>query len=73
LKGGKYLFDKDNALYKVLTFAEASEKWNLNDSTLRKAVKTDRLIEGLDYRKSGKVWLIRVETMEKLYGKLEEK
>lgn len=67
------MFTKENELYKVLTFSEASAKWNLNESTLRKAVNTDRLIEGEDYRKSGKVWLIRKETMEKLYGKLEEK
>lgn len=55
----------------ILTFKEASEKWGLNDSTLRKLVTTDKLKEGIDYRKSGNVWLITKKAMESLYGKLE--
>jgi hypothetical protein len=52
----------------VMTFAEASEKWELDDSTLRKLVTTNKLAEGTDYRKSGKVWLITKEAMIKVYG-----
>lgn len=52
----------------VMTFSEAAERWALSDSTLRKLVTTDRLVEGVDYRKSGKVWLIKTESMKKIYG-----
>lgn len=53
----------------IMTFAEASAKWNLNDSTLRKLVKTQRLKEGIDFRKSGNTWIITKEAIEKIYGK----
>lgn len=52
----------------VYTFAEASQKWKLGESTLRSTVKSNRLVEGKDYKKSGKVWLITKEAMKKLYG-----
>lgn len=52
----------------VMAFGEATEKWGLADSTLRKMVTSNRLIEGVDYRKSGKVWLITKGAMIKIYG-----
>ena len=55
----------------VMTFAEATQRWGLADSTLRKLATTNKLLEGLDFRKSGKVWLIAKEAMERIYG--EEK
>ena len=51
-----------------MTFAEATEKWGLADSTLRKLVTSNKLQEGIDYRKSGKVWLINEDAMIKVYG-----
>ena len=57
-----------NNIKTVLTFAEASHRWGLNDSTLRKLVNTNKLQENIDYRKSGKVWLITEEAMFKIYG-----
>lgn len=53
----------------VMTFSEATEKWGLADSTLRKLVTTNKLTENVDYRKSGKVWLITKDAMERVYGK----
>lgn len=63
-----------NTLYEVFSFAEATLLWGLKDSTLRKLVKTDRIKEGTDYRKSGGVWIITKEAMLRLYGeqKLKE-
>lgn len=64
----------ENPLNEVLTFSEATALWELSDSTLRKTIGySDRLKEGIDYRKSGKTWLIRKSTMERIYGKLENK
>jgi hypothetical protein len=55
----------------ILTTGEASEAYGKDDGNLRRLLinKDSRLIEDVDYRKSGKVWLITREAMEKLYGK----
>ncbi|MDE6849579.1 MAG: hypothetical protein K2O29_08075 [Ruminococcus sp.] len=57
----------------MLPFREASEKWNLDDSTLRKAVKNGRLVDGKDVKKFGKQWIVTVNAMERVYGKMPEK
>lgn len=62
------LYNNSHILTQVFTFAEASELWNIDSSTLRHRVTSEKLIEGLDYKKSGKVWLITKGAMERLYG-----
>lgn len=59
---------KRNPLDEVMAFSEASEIWGLGESTLRSTVRTDKLQEGIDYRKSGKVWLITKDAMMRVYG-----
>lgn len=65
-------FDKDrpslSKLSGIYTFAEAAEKWGLNGSTLRRLTKTSKAIEGIDYKKSGKVWLVTDNCMRRIYG-----
>lgn len=55
----------------VMTFAEATKLWGLSESTLRSSTRTKKLIEGVDFRKSGKVWLITREAMIRVYGNLQ--
>lgn len=69
----KYNNFNSNFLNSVMTFAEASKVWGLGESTLRSMVNSNRLEEGKDYRKSGKVWLIKKESMIKLYGEPKTK
>ncbi|NJD02779.1 MAG: helix-turn-helix domain-containing protein [Ruminiclostridium sp.] len=57
-----------NNISEVLTFSEAAEIWNIDPSTLRHRVTGEELNEGIDYRKSGKVWLISRKAIERLYG-----
>lgn len=57
-----------NSILEVLTFAEAAEIWGIDPSTLRHRIASGDLCESLDYRKSGKVWLISKNAMERLYG-----
>jgi hypothetical protein len=57
-----------NSILEVLTFSEAAEIWDIDPSTLRHRVTSEKLNEGIDYRKSGKVWLITRNAMERLYG-----
>ena len=55
-----------------MTFSEAAERWNISISTLRMMARTNRAIEGVDIRKSGKVWLITIDAMKRLYGEEKE-
>ncbi len=63
---------RPKALYEVLTFAEAAEKWGLGESTLRSAIHRGRFEEGKEVRKSGKTWLITVSAMKRVYGESKE-
>ena len=44
--------------------------WKIDSSTLRHRVTSEKLTDGVDYKKSGKVWLITKSAMERLYGVL---
>lgn len=55
----------------ILTFGEAAKLWGLDSSSLRKSVERGRFLEG-EIRKSGNVWLVTREAMERLYGKRED-
>ena len=54
----------------IISFADAAAIWNLNESTLRKAVAHGRLVRGIDVCKYGKQWLISMSAMEREYGKI---
>ena len=53
----------------LISFSDATVKYNLSDSTLRKAVRDGRLIPGVDVQKFGTCWVAKVQSIEKLYGK----
>ena len=52
----------------LMSFADASELWNLSESTLRKAVSYGKIVPGVDARKYGKQWIVTREAMEREYG-----
>lgn len=52
----------------LMSFADASELWNLSESTLRKAVSYGKIVPGVDARKYGKQWIVSREAMEREYG-----
>jgi hypothetical protein len=52
----------------IMTSAEATERWGLSNSTIRRALMGKRFLDG-EYKKSGKVWIIKKSAMERLYGK----
>lgn len=62
-----------NVFDNLLFFKEASQLWNLDDSTLRKAVANGKLVDGQDVKKFGKQWIITIEAMERIYGKQPNK
>lgn len=52
----------------LMSFSEAAQRWNIDDSTLRKAVANGRFIENVDIKKFGKQWVIREKSMINVFG-----
>jgi len=52
----------------LMAFSDATELWELNESTLRKAIGYGKLINGVDVCKFGKQWVISREAMKREYG-----
>ena len=52
----------------LLSFKEATDRWGLNESTLRKAVAYGKLVEGVDCKKFGKQWIVTEQAMIREYG-----
>lgn len=62
----------------IMTTQEAAERWGLNPGSVKHLCTgigkvKPRLVEGKECRKSGGVWLIAREGMERLYGKEQPK
>ncbi|WP_028257817.1 helix-turn-helix domain-containing protein [Veillonella montpellierensis] len=61
----------------IMTTQEAGEQWNLSASTVKGLCtgvqgRPPRLEIDVECRKSGKMWLVTRQGMERLYGKLEK-
>ncbi|MCF0117571.1 MAG: DUF2442 domain-containing protein [Bacilli bacterium] len=54
----------------LISLSEASKLWNLNESTLRKAIAYGKLIPGVDACKFSNQWLITKEAMFREYGEM---
>ncbi len=52
----------------LLAMSDATELWNLNESTLRKAISYGKLKIGYDVCNFGKQWVITKEAMLREYG-----
>ena len=52
----------------LMAFGDATELWGLNESTLRKAVKYGKLIQGVDVCKVGMQWIVSTLAMKREYG-----
>lgn len=52
----------------VLTVSEAAKKWGIVEGTIRAAIKSNKFVHGVDYRKAGKITLITKEAMLRVYS-----
>jgi len=52
----------------LMSFADATQLWCLNESTLRKAIVYGKLLNGVDVCKFGKQWIISMDAMRREYG-----
>lgn len=57
------------AIDEVTTANKAAEMWGISEGTIRSAIKSKKLIPGVDYTKAGRITLITLEAMERVYGK----
>lgn len=52
----------------LMSFADATQLWGLNESTLRKAISYGKLVNGVDVCKFGKQWVVSIQAMKREYG-----
>lgn len=52
----------------LMSFKDAAELWGIDDSTLRKAVASKKLIENVDVKKFGKQWIVTSTAMKRVFG-----
>lgn len=57
----EYIWDK------LLSLKEAAEIYNRDESTLKRAISSGRLVEGIDCKKFGRDWVILKSSMERVY------
>lgn len=60
--------DYVSPFYGLMSFSDAAEKWGIDDSTLRKAAASGRLVDGVDVCKFGKQWVITENSMKRIFG-----
>ena len=56
----------------LLSLSQAADLWHLEESTLRKAISSNKFIIDEDVKNFGKQWIIRKEAMERVYGFLDK-
>ena len=56
-----------NLFEDLMSAAEAAQKWNLDESSIRKACRDGR-IPGTECRKFGKQWIVTNSGMESAFG-----
>ncbi len=52
----------------LMAFSDATFLWDLNESTLRKAIAYGKLVNGVDVCKFGKQWIVSIDAMKREYG-----
>ncbi|MBQ0041627.1 MAG: DUF2442 domain-containing protein [Clostridiales bacterium] len=52
----------------LIAMSDATELWELNESTLRKAISYGKLVNGVDVCKYGKQWVVSMPSMIREYG-----
>ncbi|MBR6352447.1 MAG: DUF2442 domain-containing protein [Firmicutes bacterium] len=52
----------------LLSMKEATDRWGINESTIRKAIAAGRFEEGIDIKKFGKQWVLSRGSVEREYG-----
>ena len=66
---GKYESDGTTfEINNIMTVSEAAETWEITEGAIRKAIKSNKFIPSIDYRKAGRITLICRDAMIRVYG-----
>lgn len=57
----------------LVSLNDAAKMWHLEQSTLRKAISSNKFVVDEDVKKFGKQWVIKKEAMERVYGYIDNK
>lgn len=60
----------ENVFDGLMSLKDAADMWKLEESTLRKAIASNKFSVGTEVKKFGKQWVIKIEAMERVYGVL---
>ena len=52
----------------LLSLKEAADMWHLEESTIRKAIASNKFRINVDVKKFGKQWVVTKDAMEREYG-----
>lgn len=52
----------------LVALGDAADIWEMDDSTLRRAIQSGKLKVGIDVTKYGKQWVVSMEAMVREYG-----
>jgi hypothetical protein len=58
----------NNILDEVMTMQEAAQYIGITEGSIRAAIKLGKLKENIEYRKAGRITLITVSAVERLWG-----
>lgn len=67
-----YYYNDSMGIEDIMTINEAAEMWNVTESNIRYHIKTGKLVNGIEYRKAGRITLITKRAMVKLFGDMTE-
>lgn len=52
---------------KLLSLKEAANEYDRDESTIKRAISSGKLVEGIDCKKFGRDWAILKSSMERVY------
>lgn len=63
---------KNSVFDNLISLKEASVKWKIDDSVLRRAIASGKLKDGNDVKKFGKQWVVLTSAMDREYGQINK-
>ena len=77
---GEIVIDSNAILYnpeqgiilnEVMTVTEAAQNMGIAEGTIRDAIRRNRLVQGIDYRKAGRITLVSRKAIERIWGNIK--
>ena len=59
----------DNILENVMTMQDAAQYIGITEGSIRNAIRNNRLKEGIDYKRSGRIIIVLKSAVEREWGR----